>query len=192
MPFTKKGGLVAVNPRLRPNRAPSHPAPVVSGAGEKAIALAIGAKPSRSRAVDTTIPWDMPLGSVLMMELQGLTNDGRLVKFWDEDYPVPRVNRFISHGRDIKDGKYLLAYRGRLITAHCGNGMLGDQFVVTVQVMSNSSGSIFLPREQVEPMLFGYVVPDEVAEAKISQTLRDCLRLLRDRDDTPSRQRGHI
>lgn len=166
--------------------------PKPTAQGETAIALAIGAKPSRGRAIAAAIPGDMPLGSVRMMELQGLTSDGRLVKFWDEDYPVRRVDRFLDSGRDIKGGKYLLAYRGHLITAHCRNGMLGDQLVVTVQIMSNSSAPIFLPREQIEPMLFGYVVPDEVAQAKTLQLLKDITRQLKARDDTPDRQRGRL
>jgi len=63
---------------------------------------------------------------------------------------------------------------------------------VSVQIMCNDAPAIHLPRHMIEPMLWGYVVPDEAAEREVSEALRSALAALRARDEAPSRQRGHL
>jgi len=78
---------------------------VLAGVAETAIALAIGQKPdttaqrrarAQQRASQAIVPID-PNAEPVMMELIGLTSDGRLVQFWDKEYPVRRVNMFLYH-----------------------------------------------------------------------------------------------
>jgi len=170
---------------------------VLAGVGETAIAAALGQKPdttaqrrarAQQRAAQAVAPID-PNAEPVMMELIGLTSDGRLVQFWDKEYPVRRVNKFLPDGPWIKSGKYIIDYRGHLITCHCANMGNGN---VSLQIMCNDGPTIHLPRHLIEPMLYGYVVPDEAAERKVSEALQSALAALRARDDAPSRQRGHL
>ena len=137
-------------------------------------------RPRRAKALATTEP--------RMTELIGLTADGRKV-LWSTDWVRP-VSAFETSdgGRWIKSGHYVIDWKGHAITVHCGN--CADE-TVSVQFMC-MEGVLYMSRHEVERMLLGYVVPDPVAQAVITEKLRQLTRDLQASRDVPHRQRGRI
>lgn len=122
-------------------------------------------------------------------ELIGLTEDGRKV-LWSTGMVRP-VSTFETSagGKWIKSGHYVIDWKGHAITVHCGNVADGT---VSVQFMCMGLSSISMSRREIEGLLLGLVVPDVIAQAKITEQMRQLARDTQASQDVPHRQRGRI
>lgn len=130
----------------------------------------------------------LPTPSLLTMDLLGIGKDGQLY-LWEAAQQVQPISRFERSGSGIVSGHYVIEFDGSAVTVHCGNLLDGR---VSVQFMCGGVRTLNLERKWVEKLLVGKVIPDPVAAAEITDTLRRLTEEAEARQTAPHLRRGKL
>jgi hypothetical protein len=145
-------------------------------------------RPDRAKA-----PRLRPAAELRETELIGLAEDGRMI-FWQNGLvrPITAFRTSESHGRRwIRDGHYVIEWKGHAITVYCSNTSSAAKSVV-VQFMCSNRWCVSMPVAQVEAMLLGEVVDPPEHRAKMDELWRNLFAALEEAGRTPERARGRI
>jgi hypothetical protein len=125
-------------------------------------------------------------------ELIGLAEDGRMI-FWQNGLVRP-IAAFQGYQRDgrrwIRDGHYVIEWKGHAITVHCSNSSAAE--TVHVLFMCSNRNYVSMPLAQVEAMLLGEVVDPPEHRAEMQRLWRRLFEALEEKDRDPARARGRI
>jgi hypothetical protein len=145
--------------------------------------------PQRKKAVHPVKPPALAPLETRRQELIGCDEDGNM-SLWDTGNVRP-LTAFEPHNPPwmIDSGHYVIEWKGHAITVHLGNATGGR---ITVLFMCSGAGYLYMPREVVEPMLLGKVIPDPEHEARMAEGFKKLTEAMCASNHAPHRRRGRI